>query len=70
MVEKPTALWKRILGYVAFAIFALIITFFLTFPYDALKDRIRTEADAQGLVVRMGSLGPGFFALRAKNVEL
>jgi len=70
MVEKQTALWKRILGYAAFAIIALIITFFLTFPYDALKDRIRTEAEAQGLVVNIGSLGPGFFALRAKNVEL
>lgn len=70
MAEKQTALWKRILGYAAFSFVALLITFFLTFPYDALRDRIRTEADAQGLVIRMGSLGPGFFALNASNVEL
>ncbi len=70
MAEKKTALWKRILGYGAFSLVALIAAFFLTFPYDALKDRVKTEADAAGYYAKVGSAGPGFFAVRLSNVEL
>ena len=69
MAEKKTALWKRVLAYTAFSFVALIVMFFVTFPYDALKDRIHLEAENQGLAVDIGSMGPGFFAIRAKNVE-
>ncbi len=68
--EKKLALWKRIALYSAFSVFALFLAFFLTFPYETLKERVRIEADSQGYVVRIGSLGPGFFALRATDVKI
>jgi type II secretion system protein N len=70
MAEKKTRLLPRIAGYTAFTLFALVVTFFLTFPYDALKDRLRLEADLAGYFVRIGSMGPGFFAVNAKAVQL
>ncbi|GMU60675.1 MAG: hypothetical protein AMXMBFR34_24380 [Myxococcaceae bacterium] len=70
MAEKKTSLWKRILAYTTFALFALVIAFFLTFPYDALKDRVRLEADTAGYFVRIGSMGPGLFAIRATDVQI
>jgi len=70
MAQKPLALWKRILAYSAFAIFALVLMFFVTFPYDALRDRIRVEADNAGYFVRVGSMGPGFFSVRASDVKI
>ncbi len=68
--EKKLALWKRIVGYTAFSLFALISAFFITFPYETLKERLRIEGDAAGYVVRIGSLGPGFFSLRATEVKI
>lgn len=70
MAEKPTALWKRIIAYALFAIAALVLMFFVTFPYDALRERIRIEADNQGYFVRIGSMGPGLFAVRASDVKV
>jgi type II secretion system protein N len=70
MAEKKPSLWKRVVGYTAFALFSLIATFFLTFPYEPLKDTLRGLALSQGYVLKMGSLGPGFFSVRAKQVEL
>ena len=70
MAEKKTSLWKRIVGYASFSLFALVATFFLTFPYDALKDRVRIEADAAGYFLRIGSMGPGLFAVRATDVQV
>jgi len=70
MAEKKTSLWKRILAYTAFSLFALVATFFLTFPYDALKDRVRLEADAAGYFLRIGKMGPGLFAVRASDVQV
>ena len=70
MAEKKPSLWKRIVGYTAFALFALVATFFLTFPYDAARDTLRTLARSQGYALHIGALGPGFFAVRAGKVEL
>lgn len=70
MAEKKTSLWKRIVGYTAFALFALVATFFLTFPYDTARESLRAMALTQGYALRMGSLGPGFFAVRAGKVEI
>ncbi len=70
MAEKQTALWKRIIGYVTFSLFALVSMFFITFPYDALKERLRIEADHAGYFVRIGSMGPGLFAVRASDVKI
>lgn len=70
MAEKKTSLWKRIVGYVSFMLFALVAMFFVTFPYEALKDRTRIEADNAGYFLRIGKMGPGLFALRATDVEV
>jgi type II secretion system protein N len=70
MAEKKPALWKRIVGYTLFALFSLVATFFLTFPYDTLRETLKNTAQAQGYVLRIGSLGPGLLAVRAKSVEL
>jgi type II secretion system protein N len=68
--EKKTALWKRIAGYSAFGIFSLILSFFLTFPYDSLKDRARVEADGAGYFLKIDSMGPGFLSVKAKGVKV
>lgn len=70
MADKKMSLWKRISGYSTFVLFSLTATFFLTFPYDTLKERLKQEADQVGWHVRMGSLGPGFFSLRASDVQV
>jgi type II secretion system protein N len=70
MPEKKTSLWKRIVGYSAFALFSLFATFFLTFPYDALKHRVRIEADRAGYAVRIGKLGPGLLGVKAYDVQV
>lgn len=70
MAEKKPSLWKRVVGYCAFGLFALVATFFLTFPYETLKETIKTLALSNGYAVKIGSLGPGFFAVRATGVEV
>jgi type II secretion system protein N len=68
--QSKTARWKVVLGYSVFSLFALILCFFLTFPYGALRARIATEALKAGYVVRIDSLRPGFIGLTAKGVRL
>jgi type II secretion system protein N len=70
MAEKPHKRWPKVVGYPLFFLFALLLTFFLSFPYEPLKERIKQEADRQGYYVKIGSLGPGFFSVRATDVEL
>lgn len=70
MAEKTQALWKRVLGYTLFSFAALVVAFFVSFPYDALKERVRLEADEAGFFLRIGSLGPGFFAVTARDVQV
>jgi type II secretion system protein N len=62
--------WQRIVAYVAFSLFALVASFFLTFPYEALRERLRMEAEGAGYFVRIGSMGPGFFSVRASDLQL
>ncbi len=68
MAQIEMKLWKRGLAYGAFGLFALVIAFFLTFPYDALSDRIRGEADAAGYNLKIGSMGPGLLTVRATDI--
>jgi type II secretion system protein N len=68
--QTKTARWKIILGYSAFSLFALLLFFFLTFPYGTLRARIATEALKSGWVVRIETLQPAFFGLTAKGVRL
>ncbi|WP_224369467.1 type II secretion system protein GspN [Hyalangium versicolor] len=68
--QRKTALWKVVVGYVAFSVFALVLCFFLTFPYGALRARITSEMLKAGYVVRIDTLRPGFVGLTAKNVRI
>jgi type II secretion system protein N len=68
MAETTLKPWKRVLAYGAFSLFALVIAFFLTFPYEALQERIKLDADSAGYNVRIGSLGPGLLTVRATDV--
>ncbi len=70
MADTTPRLWKRIVGYGAFTIFALTLSFFVTFPYEPLKEQIKMQADHLGLDMTINSLGPGFFSLRAGGIEI
>jgi type II secretion system protein N len=70
MADSTLKPWQRALAYTAFGVFALFVAFFVTFPYDALEDRIKLEADAAGYFVRIGSIGPGLFSVRASDIKV
>lgn len=70
MASSKLKVVRRVFGYGAFFFLAVVTAFFLTFPYDALKDRARLEADRAGFFARIGSIGPGLFSIRAKDVQL
>lgn len=61
---------KAILGYVAFGLAAFVFGLYVTFPYDTLKRFVVGQAEAQGLQVQIGSLGPGLFGVTASNVKV
>ncbi len=70
MTERKTSKWKIILGYASFATAAFVFFFYVTFPYEALRQRIKAEAGAAGWDVEIGDMGPGFFGISADNLEL
>lgn len=70
MPTKNTALWKRTAGYTAFSIFALLISFLLTFNYDLFGERLKQEADNNGWYLTFNSVGPGFFSVKAKGLKI
>jgi len=70
MASSKLKVVRKAFGYTGFFFLAVLIAFFLTFPYDALKDRVRLEADRAGYFARITSMGPGFFGVRAKGIEL
>jgi type II secretion system protein N len=68
--ETKTARWKLVVGYTAFALVAFVLCLMFTFPYDAVRSRLVTEAAAHGLAVRIGGLRPGLSGVTATNVRL
>ncbi|MDP1918043.1 MAG: type II secretion system protein GspN [Myxococcales bacterium] len=70
MASSKLKVVRKVFAYTGFFFLAVLIAFFLTFPYDALKDRVRLEADRAGYFTRINSMGPGFFGIRAKGIEL
>lgn len=68
--ETKPARWKVILGYAAFAVVAFVLGLFVTFPYDAIRTRLVTEAAQAGFAVRIGSLRPGLAGITATNVRV
>jgi len=61
---------KATLGYVAFGIAAFVLGLYLTFPYAQLKSYLIAQADAQGLQLRIATLGPGLFGVTAYAVRI
>ncbi|HZH02156.1 MAG TPA: type II secretion system protein GspN, partial [Myxococcaceae bacterium] len=43
---------------------------FATFPFDAVRQRLETEAGRAGYTLRVGSLGPAFFGVTASRLQL
>jgi type II secretion system protein N len=68
--QSKTARWKLIVGYTVFTVLALILCFFLTFPYGALRARIATEALKAGYAVRIDTLRPGLSGVTARGVRI
>jgi len=70
-LKIPTLVgWQRTAAWVGLGLF--LFAFFLawTFPYDAVRARIASEADAAGLWVRIESMGPAFLGVSARGVRV
>ena len=70
MGERQIEPWKVVAGYAAFSAVAFLLFFYLTFPYQALRERIEAEAAAQGYDVQMKGMGPGLFGITARKVSV
>jgi type II secretion system protein N len=70
MPERRIEPWKIAVGYAAFSVLAFLFFFYITFPYQALRERLEAEAAAQGYQIEMRGMGPGFFGVTARNVSL
>ncbi|QQR46785.1 type II secretion system protein GspN [Myxococcus xanthus] len=68
--DSKAARWKILLGYAAFAVVAFVVGLLVTFPYDAIRKRLVSEAAQAGLAVRIGSLRPGLAGITATNVRV
>lgn len=66
----PLRRWQRIAAYGAYTLFAFAVCFYLTFPYQAVTQRIVSEAASEGFVVQMGGLGPGLFGASSSSVRV
>ena len=66
----PLVGWRRTVAWVGLGFFLFALFLALTFPYDAVRARIASEADAAGLWVRIDSMGPAFLGVSARGVRL
>lgn len=63
--------WRRTAAYTAFFVVAFVIALRLTFPVEAVKERIILDAAAQGLQVKMNDISPsGLVGIRAREVTV
>jgi type II secretion system protein N len=62
--------WQKIAAYVAFSLFVFIFWFWITFPYDATRRRLVSEASAQGYRLEIGRIGPGLMGMSASNLRI
>ncbi|HKD41949.1 MAG TPA: type II secretion system protein GspN [Myxococcaceae bacterium] len=70
LLRRPLKRWEMIAGYAAFGVFAFFFLLYLTFPYSAVERRLAAEANNQGLYLKFGGLGPGFFGMSASTVQV
>jgi type II secretion system protein N len=66
----PLVGWRRTAAWVGLGVFLFALFLALTFPYDAVRARIASEADAAGLWVRIDSMGPAFLGVSARGVRV
>lgn len=66
----PLVGWQRTAAWVGLGVFLFALFLALTFPYDAVRARIASEADAAGLWVRIDSMGPAFLGVSARGVRV
>lgn len=66
----PLKRWQRIAAYGAYTLFAFAVCFYVTFPYQAVTQRLVSEAASEGFVVQLGGLGPGLFGASASSVRV
>ncbi len=63
--------WRRTAAYSAFAVLAFVVALRLTFPVEAVKERLILDAAAQGYQVKMDDLSPsGLVGVRATDVTV
>ncbi len=62
--------WERTAAWAGLGVFLFALFLALTFPYDAVRARIASEADAAGLWVRIESMGPAFLGVSARGVRV
>ena len=71
LVKIPALVgWQRTAAWVGLGVFFFALFLALTFPYDAVRARIASEADAAGLWVRVDSMGPAFLGVSARGVRV
>ncbi len=58
------------LGYSTFFGFSLVLMLFLTFPYQTVADIAVAEARKSNITLSIGSIGPGLFAVKAKQINV
>ena len=66
----PLKRWQRMTAYGAYTLFAFALCFYITFPYQAVTQRIVSEAASEGFLVQMGALGPGLLGVTAPLVRI
>ena len=54
----PLVGWQRAAAWAGLGVFLFALFLALTFPYDAVRARISSEADSAGLWVRIDSMEP------------
>lgn len=63
--------WRRTAAYAAFFVAAFVVALRLTFPVEAVRERIILDAAAQGLQIKMNDISPsGLVGIRAREVTV
>ena len=63
--------WRQTAAYVAFFAFAFVVALRLTFPVEAVKERLILDASAEGYQVKVNDLSPsGLVGIRAREVTV
>jgi type II secretion system protein N len=70
MTQTKRTRLKRFLGYPAFFMAAFSLMLFLTFPYEVIGEQARIAARKSRIDLSIGSIGPGLFGIRAKDVRV